>query len=42
MSSVIEVPDWYRTVALVGVDITGEPVVVLLDSTGAIMAVMKG
>jgi len=38
----IEVPDWYRTVALVGVDITGEPVVVLLDSTGAIMAVMKG
>ncbi len=42
MSSVIEVPDWYRTVALVGVDLTGAPVVVLLDSTGAIMAVMKG
>ena len=38
----IEVPDWYRTVALVGVDATGAPVVVLLDSTGAIMAVMKG
>ena len=38
----IEVPDWYRTVALVGVDITGEPVVVLLDSTGAIISVMKG
>ena len=38
----IEVPDWYRTVALVGVDITGAPVVVLLDSTGAIISVMKG
>lgn len=38
----IEVPDWYRTVALVGVDGAGAPVVVLLDSTGAIMAVMKG
>ena len=38
----IEVPDWYRTVALVGVDITGEPVVVLLDSTGAIISIMKG
>ena len=38
----IEVPDWYRTVALVGQDAAGTPVVVLLDSTGAIMAVMKG
>jgi len=38
----IEVPDWYRTVALVGVDATGAPVVVLLDSTGAIISVMKG
>ena len=38
----IEVPDWYRTVALVGQDATGTPVVVLLDSTGAIISVMKG
>lgn len=38
----IEVPDWYRAVALVGVDSNGDPTVVLLDSTGAIMAVMKG
>jgi len=38
----IEVPDWYRTVALVGQDATGTPVVVLLDSTGAIISIMKG
>ena len=37
----IEVPDWYRTVALVGQDATGTPVVVLLDSTGAIISIMK-
>ena len=40
--AVIEVPDWYRTVALIGQDEDGNPLVVLLDSTGAIIAVMKG
>jgi hypothetical protein len=40
--AVIEVPDWYRTVALIGVDSSGDPHVVLLDSAGNIVAVMKG
>lgn len=40
--TVIEVPDWYRTVALVGVDGSGEPHVVLLDTAGNLVAVMKG